>query len=74
MESKGCEDALSATRQELLAWAAPVFHYRRTRTLSSQLILPRGGASRIVQSKDFLARQVEHLYYVTDVESPMFYA
>jgi hypothetical protein len=64
---------LRETKQELLAWSAPVFSYPGARTPGSQLVMSRQGATRIVRSADFLRRQSAHLHYLSDLESPMFY-
>lgn len=75
---QGMRDTLCETGQELLAWPTPIFLYAGARSPTSQLILhakmgrPRSGR-RVIQSKDFLARQAKELFYVTDIESPMFY-
>ena len=75
---RNMRDTLRETGQELLAWPTPIYLYAGARSATSQLILhaqngrPRSGRS-IIQSKDFLAKQVEVLHYVTDIESPMIY-
>lgn len=69
----GMKEVLEETGQELLAWPAPIFAYPKAKTETGQLILHRAGKRRIVSSKAFLARQTQHLNYVTDPESPMFY-
>jgi hypothetical protein len=66
-------DVLRETGQELLAWPAPVFYYAKTKMETGQLILHRQSGRRVIRSEDFLAKQARNLYYVTDVESPMFY-
>lgn len=70
---EGMLEVLAETRQELLAWSAPVFAYPQTRVKQSQLILARQGQTRVIRSADFLRRQAEHLHYLSDVESPMCY-
>ena len=70
---EGMLAVLRETRQELLAWSAPVFSYAKAQTPSSQLVLFRQRATRIIRSEDFLRRQAIHLHYLSDVESPMFY-
>lgn len=75
---QGMRDALLETGQELLAWPVPIYFYAGARSPTSQLILntqngrPCNGR-RIVRSRDFLANQVKHLHYVSDLESPMIY-
>ena len=70
---EGMLEVLADTGQELLAWSAPVFAYPNTRVEQSQLVLARQCRTRVIQSADFLRRQSEHLHYLSDVESPMFY-
>ena len=70
---EGMLEVLAETRQELLAWSAPVFAYPDTRVKQSQLSLPRQGKTRVIRSEDFLKRQAKHLHYLGDAESPMFY-
>ncbi len=71
-------DVLQETGQEMLAWPAPAFFYAKTKMETGQLILhtkrgrPHSGR-RIIESRDFLERQVKQLNYVADIESPMFY-
>lgn len=74
----GMRDALLSTGQEMLAWPTPAFFYAKTKMETGQLVLhtkrgcPQTGL-RVIQSSDFLRKQVENLNYVSDVESPMFY-
>jgi glycosyltransferase involved in cell wall biosynthesis len=70
---RGMLDVLNDTGQEMLAWPAPVFSYPSARTRTGQLALYRQRGQRIIQSKSFLRRQVKNLYYLSDIESPMFY-
>lgn len=75
---RGMRDTLLETGQELLAWPTPIYLYAGARSPTAQLILharngrPHSGR-RLIRSKDFLANQVGHLHYVTDIESPMIY-
>ncbi|WP_243330187.1 glycosyltransferase family 2 protein [Mesoterricola sediminis] len=66
-------DFLLETGLELAAWPAPMFSYAKARMETGQLVLHRPRKSRIVESSIFLARQVETLNYIADIESPMFY-
>jgi glycosyltransferase involved in cell wall biosynthesis len=69
----GMLGVLQATGQELLAWPTPVYSYPGARTPTSQLMLYRHGRDRIIDASGFLRRQAEHLDYLGDLESPMFY-
>jgi len=74
----GMRDALRASGQELLAWPTPIFNYAGSRSPRGQLILPMDGLrlqhrSREIDAHAFLAKQARDLYYVIDIESPMFY-
>lgn len=66
-------ELLRTSRQELAAWPAPVYAYPHARTPRGHLTLYRRGGERIVRSSEFLNRQAEHLHYLSDIESPMFY-
>lgn len=70
---EGMARALHGSGLELLAWPAPAFFYPKVKMETAQLVLPRESGDRIVRSQAFLDRQVEDLFYVADVESPMFY-
>ena len=70
---RGMRDVLDETGQEMLAWPAPIFSYAHAKMETGQLIVHRQSGRRIIQSKAFLAKQVKHLHYVDDPESPMFY-
>jgi hypothetical protein len=69
----GMRDVLQDTGQEMLAWPTPVFTYPKTTIKTGQLVIRFEGGRRIVQSREFLERQVKELNYVKDIESPMFY-
>jgi hypothetical protein len=74
----GMRDALLSTGQEMLAWPTPAFFYAKTKMETGQLILRTKlgclqSGLRIIQSNDFLRKQVKNLNYVADIESPMFY-
>lgn len=70
---QGMLQVMRSTGQELLAWPAPIFSYAGARTPTSQLMLYRRDKVRVIQAQQFLANQVEHLNYLGDIESPMFY-
>ncbi|MDR3670302.1 MAG: glycosyltransferase family 2 protein [Holophaga sp.] len=69
----GMASHLHESGAELLAWTAPIFSYAGARCKDSQIILYKGGRDKIIQSDHFLRRQSEHLHYLSDNESPMFY-
>lgn len=66
-------DVLRDTRLELLSWASPLYTYPGVRGPDGQLMLYHPKKDKIVESRDFLARQVSHLNYLGDIESPMSY-
>lgn len=69
----GMRDVLHETGLELLSWAAPLYTYPKVRGPAGQLLLYHPKKDRIVESRAFLARQVAHLNYLGDIESPMSY-
>lgn len=69
----GMCDVLRDTGLELLSWASPLYTYPGVRGPGGQLMLYHPKKDKIVQSRDFLARQVSHLNYLGDIESPMSY-
>ena len=68
-----CPTRQSDSGQELLAWPTPTYFYPKIRMETGQLILPIKARERIIPSKEFLTRQSRDLFYVSDIESPMFY-
>lgn len=66
-------DVLCDTGLELLSWASPLYTYPGVRGPDGQLMLYHPKKDKIVESRDFLARQVSHLNYLGDIESPMSY-
>jgi len=74
----GMNALLQSTGKKMLSWQAPLFTYPGINSESGQLALyaKKGRIQRgfkIVKSRDFLERQIKHLHYLSDVESPMFY-
>jgi glycosyltransferase involved in cell wall biosynthesis len=69
----GMREALRASEMEILSWAAPLYTYPRVKDDRGQLMLYHPKKDKIIKSNDFLARQVAHLNYLVDIESPMFY-
>jgi hypothetical protein len=69
----GMRDVLRDSGLELLSWASPLYTYPGVRGPDGQLMLYHPKKSKVVESRDFLARQVSHLNYLGDIESPMSY-
>ena len=65
--------ALEETGMDILTWRPLAFAYPAVRSGKGQLALYRPGKLKILRSSDYLARQVENLNYLHDIESPMFY-
>jgi len=70
---KGMRDVLIDTGMDMLAWPASVYLYPNVRESNGQLSIYHSKGIKIINSYEFLSRQVKNLYYVTDIESPMFY-
>jgi glycosyltransferase involved in cell wall biosynthesis len=70
---KGMCEVLRDTGMDLLAWPAPVYSYPNVCGLKAQLAISHRKGSKIIDSHRFLCRQAKNLYYISDVESPMFY-
>jgi glycosyltransferase involved in cell wall biosynthesis len=71
-------DILEDTGKELLTWSTPAYFYPKTKMENGQLILNiekgfRKRGVKIIQSKTFLERQAKNLFYISDIETPMFY-
>jgi len=64
---------LTKYRVDLLTWAPPVFWYPFGEETNAQLNVYKTKGVKIVNSIDFLNRQVENLNYLSDPECPMFY-
>ncbi|PDT74089.1 glycosyltransferase family A protein [Bradyrhizobium sp. C9] len=69
----GMRNVLCDTGLELLSWASPLFVYAGVRDPRGQLMLYHPKKDRLIESRQFLARQAQHLNYLGDVESPMTY-
>ncbi|MDO8344774.1 MAG: glycosyltransferase family A protein [Cellvibrio sp.] len=69
----GMLDALRASEMNMLSWAAPLYTYPGVNDDRGQLMLYHPKKDKIINSSEFLARQVSHLNYLGDIESPMFY-
>lgn len=70
---QGMWNVLRETSQEMLAWPTPAFFYAKTKMETGQLVLPVHKGRKLIKSKEFLKRQAKNLFYVADIESPMFY-
>lgn len=75
---RGMRDVLKETGQEIVSWPAPAYFYAKTRMEMAQMVLHINGGRlytgrRVITSRSFLERQARELYYVADIESPMFY-
>lgn len=71
-------DIIVETGTELLTWPTSTYFYPKTKMENGQLILHlRKGkltsGIKMVKSKDFLERQSQNLFYISDIESPMIY-
>ena len=72
-------EILQKTNREILCWQTDAYFYPNLDLMpNGQLVLQAKGFRfeeeyRIIDSKTFLARQSDHLYYITDIESPMIY-
>lgn len=70
---QGMLEMLNETRQELLAWPSPLFSYPFARGATGQVAIYWNQKTKIIESEGFLRRQAQHLHYLSDIESPMFY-
>jgi glycosyltransferase involved in cell wall biosynthesis len=70
---QGMLNVLNATGMELLAWPAALFSFPGVYGPNGQLVIHHKKGIKIIESKDFLSRQAKNLYYLSDIESPMFY-
>lgn len=66
-------EALRETSMELMTWPAPLYTYPGVRGVGGQLAIYNTRKSKIVESEQYLNRQVKNLHYLSDIESPMFY-
>ena len=71
-------EILQETNREILCWPTDAYIYPCQDIINGQLVLQAKGFKleeeyRIIDSNTFLARQSEHLFYISDVESPMIY-
>jgi len=70
---RGMRDVLRDTGMDLLAWPAPLYFYPNVRGSNGQLAIYHRRGLKIIDSHQFLCRQVKNLHYLNDIESPMFY-
>jgi len=69
----GMYEVLRDTGMEMLAWPAPEYVYPNVCGLNGVLSIHYRTRSKIIDSHQFLCRQVKNLHYAGDIESPMFY-
>ena len=70
---KNMAKVLKETGMELLTWPAALYSFPGVYDPNGQLIVYHKKGIKIVDSEDFLNRQVENLWYLNDIECPMFY-
>jgi len=70
---KGMCEVLRDTGMDLLAWPAPLYSYPNVFGSNGQLAIYHRRGQKIIDSHQFLCRQVKNLHYLGDIESPMFY-
>jgi len=69
----GMNNVLRETGLDLLSWPAALYSFPNVYGPNGQLVLYHKKGVKIIDSRQFLSRQATNLYYLTDVESPMFY-
>lgn len=70
---KGMSEVLRDTGMDLLSWPAALYSFPNVYGPNGQLVIYHQKGVRIIDSNEFLSRQAKNLYYLTDIESPMFY-
>lgn len=71
-------DILSKTKRDILCWPTDAFFYPCQKVKNGQLVINSKNFRQVeeysvVDSKTFLKRQSDHLFYISDIESPMIY-
>ena len=71
-------DIINESESPVITWPTCTFFYQGTKMKTGQLIynIEKKGTKnqwKWVQSKDYLERQCENLFYVSDIETPMIY-
>lgn len=69
----GMYKILCETGMELLTWSAPIYTFSNVIGSNGQLLIYHKKGLKIVNSDEFLSRQVKNLWYLNDIECPMFY-
>lgn len=69
----GMREVLHDTGMDLLAWPAALYSFPNVYGPNGQLVIYHRKGVKLIDSHKFLSRQAKNLYYLTDVESPMFY-
>ena len=70
---KNMAKVLEQTGMELLTWPAALYSFPGVYDPNGQLIVYHKKGIKIVDSEAFLNRQVDNLWYLNDIECPMFY-
>jgi glycosyltransferase involved in cell wall biosynthesis len=64
---------LATTKLQLLTWPAALYSFPGVYDPNGQLIVYHRRGLKIINSSEFLNRQSKELWYLNDVECPMFY-
>lgn len=70
---EGMWEVLRDTGMDLLTWPAALYSFPNVYGPNGQLVIYHKKGIKIIESSKFLNRQAKELYYLTDIESPMFY-
>lgn len=70
---KNMHKVLQQTGLELLTWPAALYSFPGVYDPNGQLIVYHKKGVKIIDSTTFLNRQVKNLWYLNDIECPMFY-
>lgn len=69
----GMREILKTTNAKLLSWPAALYSFPGVYGPNGQIVIHHRKGVKIANSQNYLNRQAKNLYYLTDVESPMFY-
>lgn len=64
---------LQDTGKQLLSWPAALYSFPGVYGPNGQMVIYHQKGIKTIKSRTFLERQSRNLYYLTDIESPMFY-
>lgn len=70
---EGMYRILKDTNLQLLTWPAALYSFPGVMDLNGGLIIYHKRGNRIIESKKFLNNQARNLWYLNDIECPMFY-